>query len=287
MELTWADQDTPTPVGSATVSLYRTLTQPATFTLGTLPTDLQGELIHSALEEETDNRFVWNLRGVPAGRWFVYSQVQEPPGQPGEASAVHIRFLPSVISTGVEVNRPTVFITRPANEFAVTAADQYRIEYCVTGATPVARVDIEAQPRTGGEPIVIAADLPASGEHSFMWTTEGFARGDWRLRATVQDCEGRRFSAWAPYFVFVAGEGKDAGVIGVPRVDAGWHACPQTADAGAADVRQTEDTGQSGAKQPMPSGDGCSCRQSRSAQSPLLLLLMAIVLRFRTRRRHY
>ncbi len=219
--LTWMDANTPTPTGTATVALHYTSEIPRTFSPYVIPQTLTGTVIATLLETGPDAH-VWDVSNVPTGNYFVWSRVDEPPQMP--PSAQIISFAPAIVSVVQpgESPGPAVLITDPDSDFRY--ADQsFTVRYSALDPDGTGTVRLEAVNSTTAMDFeVIADNLPAVRDGSFVWDTSRLAEGDWTLRATISDARGRTFTSYGLHFLFLAHfpPSADAGPNDA-RVDAG------------------------------------------------------------------
>lgn len=286
----WLDAGPPPPpTGSALVNLFYTDEIPPTFPLGSIPQTLTGTVIVSGiLEEDAPNEYLWDVSQVPSGHYWIWSRVDDPPA---EMSAQYIRFPPvplTVLHPGDEIG-PAVAITRPDSEFS-TGDEDYDIEIQSWDPTGTARIRIEAAKEIfGQEPdwMVVADNVLARPSDTVTWNTASIPEGDWMLRATITDCEGRTYQAYARYYLFITHlDPVDAGPREAGPHDGGtleeW--CSQAHDAGVPpDVDAgggAKDGAQSDAVAPPPAPEegGCRCsghhHQGTQGWGGLLFLLL-------------
>lgn len=208
--LTWSDADAPIPTGTATVDLFYTQQRPMTFVEGVIPDDLTGApIVTGLLEADLDNRFVWDVTGVPAGSYHVWSRVNDPPDEEDALQIIH--FAPGVVTVahpGDPVH-PAVLVTAPANLFEF-ADEEFVVRYRAFDPDGTGRVRIEgAWLPPDDQPVfeVLAENLPADADGSWLWPTATLAEGDWVVRVTVEDDRGLSFTTYAPTYLFITHPG--------------------------------------------------------------------------------
>ena len=212
-ELRWVDADKPIPTGTATVDLFYTATRPPSFSAGEIHPLLEGTpIVQGVLEKDPANRHAWDTRTVPAGSYFVWSRVVEPPEE--FMAPQIISFSPGVLTIahpGDEIH-PAIRITRPDSPFRY-ADDRFDIAWDAFDPDDSGRVRLEVGTSSLGEGYqVLADDLPATPGW-FEWDTRALAETDWRIRATLTDARGLSFTTYADYPLLVThlGLGRDGG----------------------------------------------------------------------------
>lgn len=269
---TWVDFDMSIPTGTATVDFFYTDRRPPAYLNGEIHPLLEGTpIVQGIWEKDPDNSYTWDTSDVPAGSYFIWSVVLEPP----EAilSPQIVSFSPGVLTIahpGDEVH-PALLVTTPSSPFQF-ADEEHVVRWQAFDPDGTGLVTIEVGTSSLGEDFeTIAADLPASDE-SFLWITEDVPEDEWQVRATITDARGLSFTTYSQYVLQVTHVPSevDAGVV-----DAG----SATADAG---VRGVPDAG----FVEVPGGDGCRCVQPQDAAPSLLLAVgLGLLGLFASRRR--
>jgi hypothetical protein len=202
--LEWFDTDLPISTGTATVELNFVAENPPTFVRGTFPDTLHGTPIASGIREtDRKNSFDWDVRSMPAGAYWIWAIVYEPPNELG------FDLVPA-LSPGIlriehegEPLPLCVYLKTPETPFRF-ADRSFVVEYDSVDPTGTASVKLEATLERDGTALrTIAEDLPAVRDGSFIWDTSALELGDWTLRATIRAADGRSFSAYARYFLQV------------------------------------------------------------------------------------
>jgi MYXO-CTERM domain-containing protein len=277
--ITWSDTDAPIITGTATVDLFYTAVRPVPFQLGVVPADLVGEPIAlGVLEADPTNTVEWDTEAVPAGTYFVWTRVNEPPAEMSPIQVIAFaRGVVTVAHAGDPVP-PAVIVSAPDDPFAI-AEGPYLIRYEARDPDGSARVRIEVTTSSLGEDLrTIGQDLPAVADGQLRWDTQLEPEGSYLIRATIEDGRGLSFSAWGRWILRVEHPlpPPDAG----PRVDAaiadGGGALPplEAYDGGLRDAGTVDDL-----------GARCACRAAdRPRAGPaagLVLLGLLAVLRRR------
>jgi MYXO-CTERM domain-containing protein len=266
----WVDSDVAIATGTATVDLMYTTRMPVTFPQGTIPPDLTGEPIVTGVREANrDNVFWWSTENVPSGTYFVWSRVNEPAI---EMSLQLISFAPgalTVIRPGDEPT-PAVTVAKPDSPFRFSD-EQYTIEWCARDPSGGARVKLEATAyRDGSNLFLIAEDLPAS-DRRYDWNTRCLFEGDYAIKATISDPNGKTHEAWSRYFLLVTHPF-------APR-DAGGLNTGCTAEAGPGDDAGTAEDAEVSEPDGGAIGDGgsegCDCSSTSSASGATAAFLLA------------
>jgi hypothetical protein len=291
----WLDAGPPPPItGSAYVNLYYTRDIPYAFPLGIIPPTLTGTAIETGIQEELEpNMLTWDVSDVPSGHYWIWSRVDDPPA---EMSAQYIRFSPTpltVLHPGDEIG-PAIALLKPQSEFS-TADDFYTIDYQSWDPTGSARIRFEASPDAfRSEPMwfVIADNIAAQPKATIGWNTASLSEGDYMLRATITDCNGRSFVAHSRYFLFVAHiDPVDGGVPDGAQPDGGsieeWcEQLPEDSGVAVPDSGPPPDSGvatDSGVGPEPSEPDDCSCTTAKSESSSAALLFLALLLAQRWR----
>lgn len=270
-ELTWVDSNFLNTSTTATITIdwYYTSRMPPTFPIGVTPPDLEGtEIVTGIPEEDRTDAWVWDTRNVPAGSYWIWSRVNDLPGE--QMSIRIIAFSRGVVTVahpGDPVH-PAIALVQPNSPFVI--ADQsFDVIYEAFDPDGTGRVKLEAMTqRDGSDAITIAEDLPASRTGTVTWDTSGLARGDWILRATLTDARGLGSTAYARFLLRVDHV--------QPRPDGGTQP-----DASRADTGLFYDGGVIGAE-PVE-GDSCSCSAARARTASPLGLLLVVALSFALR----
>jgi hypothetical protein len=292
----WIDAGPPPPpTGSAMVNVFYTTEIPYTYPLGIIPPTLTGTAIATGILEELEpSELTWEVSNVPSGHYWIWTRVDDPPV---EMSPQYIRYSPApltVLHAGDEIG-PAIALLDPSSEFS-TADDFYTIDYSSWDSTGTARIRFEASPdafRSEPNWFVIADNVSAQPRGVIGWNTSSLAEGDYMLRATITDCEGRTFVAHSRYFLFVAHiDPVDAGVPDGPQPDGGaleeW--CSQLpddsgvtpADAGLADGGSTPPP-DAGMPEPPTTDEGCGCTSAGEGRGSIAACLALLLLRRRSR----
>ncbi len=296
----WLDAGPPPPVtGTAYVSLYYTKDIPITFPLGIMAPTLTGTVILSGVpEDQGPDEFLWDVSNMPSGHYWIWSLVDDPPM---EMSAQYVRFSPAPLTVlhGNDVIGPAMTILKPQSEFS-TADEFYTVDYQSWDPTGTARIRFEASPDAFRmEPMwfVIADNIYAQPAGTIGWNTSVLEEGDYMLRATITDCDGRSFVTYSRYFLFVAHlDPPDAGPLeGGEEPDGGslieW--CSQLPDDSGvlpSPEAGTRDTGvepgiDAGAVVEPTEDPGCGCSTTATRGSPLWAGLLGALAFARRRRR--
>jgi hypothetical protein len=260
--ITWIDADTPIPTGTATVDLHYTDRMPPTYFLGSIPDALIGTpIVQGIPETDFPNLYVWDTTAVPAGTYWIWSRVFEPP-EP-VPSPVYISFSPAPLHVqhpGDPLG-PSVRITRPNTDISYSD-EEFELRWQAFAPNGPATLRLEAGTSLDGSDFIVIADgLAATSTGSFTWQTAELAEGDWTIRAVITDETGS-FTAYCPYFLLIT------------------HFFPLR-DAGAPDARpEREDAAiaaDAGSEPPeVVAEEGCGCTAARSDPSLLLLVLLSL-----------
>lgn len=248
----WLDTNQPIATGTATLDLYYTEHNPPTYRLGTVPETLTGTAIARGIREiDPADSVRWDLSAVPTGTYWIWSIMNEPPNELGFQQIFY--FSPgtlTVVQPGDE-EPPSIYITAPDTPFPY-ADTSFELRYDARDPHGTGRVKLEATNALDGSKLrLIAEDLPAIRGGRYTWNTTAIEKGEWMIRATIEDARGRTRSVYARYFLLIEHFGDtDAGV----REDAGG-------------------------------GEACGCEETRSRGpiSSLALLLAICAARFRRR----
>ncbi|MCK6545034.1 hypothetical protein L6R52_04145 [Myxococcota bacterium] len=262
----WMDSDRPVPTGTTTIDFYYTAVNPPTFTAGEIPPTITGTaIVRGVWERDTTNQHTWDTSSVPTGNYWIWSFVDDPPGEVGAVEV--LTFSPGLVSIqhpGDPVP-PAVIVTKPDSPFRWADA-YFDIGYSAYDPDGTGRVRLEAtRELDGSNLVVIADDLPAVPNGRFFWETYDLAEDDWLVRATITDDRGYSFSAWSRYFVLVTHVSRpvpDAGIHADAAVDAG---VPASADAG-------ENPGAE-----LPSSCACTRRPGGAIAAALVVPALALV----------
>jgi hypothetical protein len=235
----WMDSDRPVPTGTTTIDFFYTSENPPTFTAGEIPPTLTGTAIVRGLwEREATNQYTWDTSSVATGHYWIYSFVDDPPGEVGSVEV--LTFSPGVVTIAHPGDPvpPAVIVTKPDSPFRWADAF-FEIGYSAYDPDGTGRVRIEATRELDGSNLtVIADDLPAVPDGTFFWETYALAEDDWLVRVTITDGRGLSFSAWSRYFVLVTHVARptaDAGVVDAAVPDAGV-ASPDAGDRPTAEL---------------------------------------------------
>ncbi|MCA9550556.1 MAG: hypothetical protein KC933_11010 [Myxococcales bacterium] len=264
----WADADIPIPTGTATVDFYYTARRPPAFENGDTHPLLEGEVIvQGILEKDHTNTFTWDTTAVPAGSYFLWSRVVEPPEE--FMSPQIISFSPGILTVAHPGDPvyPALLITTPDTPFRY-ADEEFLLKWSAFDPDGSGRVTIEVGTSSMGlDYQTLVEDVPAvDGE--YLWDTSGLAEGDWFIRGSLVDGRGLGFTTYAQYLLLIAHD------IGAP--DAGVEADGGPRDAGQPAV-------DAGVKVKAPK-EGCRCAEP-SAGAPLAGLLAGILVATGRKRR--
>ena len=212
--LRWVDADKPIPTGTATVDLFYTARRPPSFSAGEIPDLLEGTpIVLGLLEKDPENQYIWDTRSVPAGSYFVWSRVVEPPEE--FMSPQIISFSPGIVTIahrGDEVY-PGIRITHPDSPFRY--ADQgFQIRWEVFDPDGTGRVRLEVGTSRLGENYQVLGEALPVVPSQFDWDTSNLTETDWRIRATITDARGLSFTTYSEYPLLVTHLGleeRDAG----------------------------------------------------------------------------
>lgn len=235
---TWVDFDASIPTGTATIDFHYSARRPPAFLRGDIHPQLEGDpIVQGIWEKDQDNTYTWDTSQVPAGSYYIWSIVTEPPEE--IQSPQIVSFSPGVLTVAHPGDplHPSVLLTTPESDF--TFADtEHVVRWLTFDPDGSGRVRLEAGTSSMGEDLtVIAQDLEASvGE--FAWNTTDFPDGDYQVRATITDARGLSFSTFSQFILQIshAPSSTDAGITdrGVvstpdagPVVDSGAPATPE------------------------------------------------------------
>lgn len=256
----WVDSDQLTSTGTATIDWFYTATNPPTFPAGGIPAGLEGTPIVLGIpESDTANQYTWDTRGVAPGSYWIWSIVNEPPGERGSIQIV--AFSPGVVTIahpGDDIS-PAVVIKRPDSPYR-WADESYVVEYAAFDPDRSGRVRLEAARASHEDELILLADDLHTSTTTFHWNTSALPEGDWLLRATLTDARGRTFSAYGRFFLLVVHATlPDAGVPPADgAVDGG------EPDAGPALEDGAPGNGSKGEGPRTRDERGCGCSASRS-----------------------
>lgn len=290
----WEDADSPSPFGPATVNFYYTPAMPPTFGNRAIPMTLTGTVVvEDILEPDLENRYTWDTSEVPAGTYWIWSRVDEPPE---ETSPQIISWSPAPLTIAHPGDEPgpAVAFTNPQSPFA-WADERFVIRFQAFDPDESAKIRIEASHGYRGDGFFVVDErIPAGPEVEIFWNTRDLPEGDWMLRASIHDCRGQSFTAYGRFFVLVTHPGRtlpetiDAGPA-PPPVEVDW--CDEVRDAGqradAADAGPLDggapgrdaavlDAGATDAGLPLDPPEGCGCRGGGDPRPAALLLLLAL-----------
>jgi hypothetical protein len=268
-EISWSDYDFPIATGTATVDLFFTRNNPPPYYRGQLPDGLEGSPVVLGIpEKDSTNLHVWNTSTVAAGTYWIWSRVNEPPGEMNSGLSF-IEFSPGVVTVAHPGDQvpPAIVFTRPNTPVAI-ATEDYRIEYSVFDPDMSSHILIEAAPHDTEDFILVYEGAATSSIGTVLWNTSQLSNGDWKLRAKIEDQRGLSFSGYSRYFVTVShllasDAGVDAGIIS------------ETIDSGLPPLVELD----SGVRQSRPIDDtaNCSCHNQRHADpEPKWILFMLL-----------
>jgi len=275
----WSDYDLPISTGTATVDLFYTATNPPPNYRGQPPVGLVGEPIAlGIIEKDTRNVYEWNTSTVAPGSYWIWSRVNEPPGE--ENSGLQfIEFSPGILTVAHPGDpiHPAVFITRPGTPVAI-AQEDYEVEFVVFDPDKSSEVVVEAAPNNTDDFYEIYREVVTSTRVSFTWDTSMQLNGDWKLRATVTDQRGLSFVSHSRFFVTISRLFfPDAG----PTMDSGAN----RTDTGVQEL-QMLDSGVRETRMPPPN-ETCACSNNVNVKAnlrsvlPLFFLISFVVIRRR------
>ena len=267
----WADADIPIPTGTATVDFFYTARRPPAFDNGDIHPLLEGEVIvRGILEKDHTNTYAWDTRQVPAGSYYLWSMVVEPPEE--FMSPQIISFSPGIVTVahpGDPVH-PALIVTTPDTPFRY-ADTAFLVKWSAFDPSGAGRVKIEVGTSSMGlDYQTLVEDAPAT-DGQVQWDTSALPEGDWYLRGTLTDDRGLSFTSYAQFLLLIAHD--------PPAPDAG----------GGSDAATPADAGEvadAGARVKGPK-QGCRCAEPEGPAGPLagLVLLTTWARRRRTRTR--
>lgn len=267
---TWVDSNflNTSTTGTITIDWYYTQRMPATFQLGVTPSDLEGTpIVLGVPEEDRTDAYTWDTRNVPSGAYWIYSRVND---LPGETSLKIVAFsrAPLTIAHAQDAPHPHLAIVQPNSPFVI-ADEQFRVIFEAFDPAGDGRVKLEAmQNRDGSDAITIADNIPATETGTVTWDTRALEEGDWIVKGTITDGQNRTFTAYSRFLLRIehllpidAGPRPDSG-----RLDSGLF---YDGGVGAEEATDTE---------------GCSCNTQRSKSSAFgSIILLAAWMLVRTR----
>lgn len=223
----WTDTNYPaTPTGTVTMDWYYSARIPPTFHLGVTPDDLEGTLIVAGVPEpDPADRYTWDTSTVAPGSYFIWSRVNDLPGETSIRIIAFSRGVVTVAHPGDAV-APAVVVVQPNSPFVI-ADERFDVVYEAFDPDGTGRIELEAMTqRDQSDAVTIAADLPATRTGTFTWNTSQLAEGDWILKATLRDARSMSFSSFARFLLRIehltppsdAGVSPDGGAL---RPDSG------------------------------------------------------------------
>jgi MYXO-CTERM domain-containing protein len=270
----WNDSNYITPTGTISIDWFYTRNIPPTFQLGATPPELEGTpIVLGVDEQDRTDAFTWDTSSVAPGSYWIWSRVNDLPGEVTLRINAFSRGVVTVAHPGDPVY-PAIILATPPSPFVIVETGSYDVAYEAFDPDGTGRVMLEAmRTRTGTDAFVIAQDLPAARSATITWDVRALPEGNWILRATLVDARGLRAQAYARFLVTIE------------------H--PTTADAGRPDARATPDAGPEdigtydGGDRPVLEVESCGCSSAGVAPPRLVLgvLCMGVVLLAR-RRRH-
>ncbi len=286
--LQWVEPDVPSSFGTSMVEL--SVTQTSTRPLYSRERPLAPwTRIHRVLDADPANRFVWRTSTVAQGHYFLWSYIEEPPQENADFVAHQAQFVITVERERPQ--GPTVMLRRPAS-FS-SAIGRYQLEYTACDPSGTARVRLEAAPeRAPDDYRVLADNLPAVVDGTYVWDTRGYAQERWIVRARIYDECGFVFESHARAFVEVrppldpydggtddaqAAEPIDArsdgGSACAPRLDAtGNDSGPRPSDAGP-----RPDAVDGGCVDCVPVDEGCGCVAAGRDTAPSAVMALVVL----------
>lgn len=200
---TWVDADVPIPTGTATIDFHFTRRRPPAFANGEIHPQLFGEIVVTGIiEKQLDNTYSWDTSQVPAGSYFIWSKVIEPPEEPMAPQI--ISFSPGVLTVahpGDEVH-PALILTTPNTPFGF-AKKSYTLRWHAFDPDSTGRVKLEAGTSSLGADFALLADDLAASQEAFEWDTSDLEETDWYIRATISDARGLTFTTYARHLLLV------------------------------------------------------------------------------------
>lgn len=257
---TWIDTNFFTPTGTVSIDWFYTRVMPPTYNLGVTPDDLEGTpIVLGVDEEDRTDAYVWNTSTVAPGAYWIWSRVNDLPGE------LSIRI--NAFSRGVVVVAhpgdqpvPAVAMTTPQSPFELVDGETYAVSFEAFDPAGDGKVTLEAmQSRDGSDAIVIARDLAAVASATVSWRIADVAPGDWILRATLVDGGARRTVAYGRFILTILPRAGDGGVS------------PDAALAPDAAALAMYD---GGVTTTMPPSESCATSGGGSAWSVLALVLL-------------
>ncbi|WP_373048679.1 hypothetical protein [Vulgatibacter sp.] len=215
----WLDYDDAAETENTTIDFFFTAQMPPTYRMGGMPQGLDGTAIAKGVVElDPANEMVWDTSEVPTGSYFLFSLAHDPPFE----MVAFSRGVVTVAHPGDPVP-PAVLVAQPDGDSDV-ARGSYVIEWEAFDPDGTGTIRLEATTAIdGSERILVAEGLPAA-DGSYTWETTGLAKGDWMVKATLEDGRGLSHEAWGRFFVRVdeplgtGGTGGSGGTGGVGGV---------------------------------------------------------------------
>ena len=255
----WTDYDDTATTENTLIDFFYTDSMPPTYRIGGQPRGLDGvAIVKSVRESDLANQHTWPTAEIPPGSYFLFSIAHDPPFE----MIAFSRGVVTVAHPGDPV-QPAVIVTDPDGE-ADVAAGSYEIRWEAFDPDGSGTVRLEATDAPDGSGTIVIADGldPALGRYT--WDTSKVRRGEWMVRATIEDARGLSHRAWGRYFVTVVegggggggsagagGEGGAGGAGGFAGTDgSGGEAGAAPGGSGGTPPR---DTGKGGGK-----GGGCA-----------------------------
>lgn len=251
----WTDTNYLTPTATITIDWFYTRVMPPTFQLGASPPDLEGTPIVLGIDEaDRTDAFTWDTSTVAAGSYWIWSRMNDLPGETSLRINAFSRGVITVAHPG-DVVHPAIAMVTPRSPFEVSEQRTYDVVYEAFDPDGTGVVTLEAmRTRTATDTVLIARDLPAARSATVSWAVADLAEGDWILRAHLRDGRGLEATAYARFVLTIEHLiYPDAGPADVdvgPTVSVDGGLLP---DIGSYD---------GGTREPPP-GEGCSCAASR------------------------
>lgn len=258
----WNDSNYITPTGTISIDWFYTRNIPPTFQLGSTPPELEGTpIVLGVDEQDRTDAFTWDTSSVAPGSYWIWSRVNDLPGETSLRINAFSRGVVTVAHPGDPVY-PAIILATPPSPFVIVETGSYDVAFEAFDPDGTGRVTLEAmRTRTGTDAFVIADGLPAARSATVTWDVRALPEGNWILRATLVDARGLRAQAYARFLV----------TIEHPTVaDAGRPDARAPVDAGAEDIGSYD-----GGARPVVEVDGCGCSSVAGAdrRPPLGLAL--------------
>lgn len=270
----WNDSNYITPTGTISIDWFYTRAIPPTFQLGATPPELEGTpIVLGVDEQDRTDAFTWDTSSVAPGSYWIWSRVNDLPGEMTIRINAFSRGVVTVAHPGDPVY-PAIILATPPSPFVIVETGSYDVAYEAFDPDGTGRVTLEAmRTRTGTDAFVIADGLPAARSATITWDVRDLPEGNWILRAKLVDARGLQAQAYARFLVTIE------------------H--PTQADAGRPDAREVVDAGPEdigsydGGERPVVEVDGCGCNTTTTGApaSALGALIGAVLIASRRHRR--